>query len=189
MKKLKNKNFTIISHNCVGGVIYHDLGLKLNTPTINLFFMAKDFIKFCNNLNYYLNCEIKPLKQEKYNYPIAQIDDVLLYGLHYNSFEELKEKWEKRKERVNFENLFFMMSERDGCTETDIKSFDKLPYENKIIFVHKPMPEIKSAYYIPNTETIEYGKNCVVPLSDFKEGEKKRYIDDFDYISFLNRNL
>ena len=46
MNALKNKDFTIISHNCVGGVIYHDLGLKFNTPTINLFFMAKDFIKY-----------------------------------------------------------------------------------------------------------------------------------------------
>ena len=66
MNALKNKDFTIISHNCVGGVIYHDLGLKFNTPTINLFFMAKDFIKFCNNLIHYLNCEMEPFNHEKY---------------------------------------------------------------------------------------------------------------------------
>lgn len=187
MNALKNKDFTIISHNCVGGVIYHDLGLKFNTPTINLFFMAKDFIKFCNNLIHYLNCEMEPFNHEKYDYPIGQIDDVLLYGLHYNSFEELKEKWDERKKRVNHDNLFIMMSERDGCTLEDIENFDRLPYENKVIFVHKPMPNIKSAHYIPNTETIENGENCVVPLSEFKEGENKRYIDDFDYISFLNK--
>lgn len=27
-RKLKNKNFTIFSSNCVGGVIYHSLGLR-----------------------------------------------------------------------------------------------------------------------------------------------------------------
>ena len=148
---------------------------------------AKDFIKFCNNLIHYLNCEMEPFNHEKYDYPIGQIDDVLLYGLHYNSFEELKEKWDERKKRVNHDNLFIMMSERDGCTLEDIENFDRLPFENKVIFVHKPMPNIKSAHYIPNTETIENGENCVVPLSEFKEGENKRYIDDFDYISFLNK--
>lgn len=35
---LKNRDITIISANCVGGVIYHDLGLAFNSPTINLFF-------------------------------------------------------------------------------------------------------------------------------------------------------
>ena len=188
-KKLKNKNFTIISHNCVGGVIYHDLGLEFKTPTVNLFFMAKDFIKFCQNLRYYLSCELKPFNQNEYDYPIAKIDDVILYCLHYNSYDEVKEKWEKRKKRVNYDNLFFMMSERDGCTNQDILNFDKLPYKNKVVFVHKPMPEINSAYHIPGTGVIENGQNCVLPLSEFKKGENKRYIDDFDYISFLNREL
>ena len=51
------------------------------------------------------------------------------------------------------------------------------------------MPNIKSAYYIPNTETHENGVNCVVPLTNTVPGEYKRYIDNFDYISFLNENL
>ena len=51
------------------------------------------------------------------------------------------------------------------------------------------MPEINSAYHIPGTGVIENGQNCVLPLSEFKKGENKRYIDDFDYISFLNREL
>ena len=42
---LKNRDITIISANCVGGVIYHDLGLAFNSPTINLFFSASDYVK------------------------------------------------------------------------------------------------------------------------------------------------
>ena len=151
--------------------------------------MAKDFIKFCQNLEYYLSCEIKPVTQDEYDYPVASIDDILLYCMHFNSFDEVKEKWERRKKRVNYDNLFFIMSERDGCDESTILDFDNLPYENKVIFVHKPMPNIKSAYYIPNTETPENGVNCVVPLTNTVPGEDKRYIDNFDYISFLNGNL
>ena len=38
--KLKNKDFSIISSNCNGGVILSDLNIKFNTPTINLFFFS-----------------------------------------------------------------------------------------------------------------------------------------------------
>lgn len=36
--KLKNENFTIISNNCIAGVLYKDLNKKFNSPTINLYF-------------------------------------------------------------------------------------------------------------------------------------------------------
>ena len=38
---LKNRDIPIISANCVGGVIYHDLGLAFNSPTINLFLVLQ----------------------------------------------------------------------------------------------------------------------------------------------------
>lgn len=41
--RLKNKDFSIISRNCIGGVMYHDLGLKCTSPTVNLFFYPDDF--------------------------------------------------------------------------------------------------------------------------------------------------
>lgn len=35
-RRLRNSSPTIISNNCCAGFIYHDLGLKFNSPTINL---------------------------------------------------------------------------------------------------------------------------------------------------------
>ena len=52
-KRLKNFNPTIISSNCNGGIIYHDLGLPFNSPTINLSMDTDDFIKLVSNLKYY----------------------------------------------------------------------------------------------------------------------------------------
>lgn len=34
-RRLRNYSPTIISNNCCAGFIYHDLGLKFNSPTIN----------------------------------------------------------------------------------------------------------------------------------------------------------
>ena len=49
-KKLTNTNFTIISNNCWGGVIYESYDLPKNTPTAGLFFMADDYIEFVSDL-------------------------------------------------------------------------------------------------------------------------------------------
>ena len=57
-RKLNNNDFTIISNNCWAGTIYQSYGLEYNTPTLGLFFMAKDYIKFVSNLKYYINKEL-----------------------------------------------------------------------------------------------------------------------------------
>lgn len=31
--RLKNKDFSILTNHCMGGIIYHDLGLKFLSPT------------------------------------------------------------------------------------------------------------------------------------------------------------
>lgn len=51
--KLKNHDVSIISMNCTGGILSHDLGLQFKSPTVNLFFRAEDFIKFCENIEHY----------------------------------------------------------------------------------------------------------------------------------------
>lgn len=76
-----------------------------------------------------------------------------------------------------------MMTDKNGCTYEDMLAFDRLPYENKVIFTHIPYPEIKSSFYIKGFED----QNEVGILSDFKPGFwRRRWIDDFDYVSFLN---
>ena len=46
------ENISFISQNCIGGIIYHDMEQKFLTPTINLYLMANDFVKFVENLEY-----------------------------------------------------------------------------------------------------------------------------------------
>ena len=94
--RLKNKNFSIIANTCIAGKIYHDLGLKFLTPTINLYIKPDHFVKFCSNLSYYLNQPISQVTGE-YKYPVGRIDDVYLYFKHYKTFEEGVSKWNERK--------------------------------------------------------------------------------------------
>ena len=68
-KKLKNKNFSIISNNCFGGIIYRNNHLLYNSPTCGLFFMAPEYIKFIYNIRKYINdVEIEEVKIENSKY-------------------------------------------------------------------------------------------------------------------------
>ena len=142
-----------------------------------MYMKAKDFIKFCKSLEFYLKQELQLINQNEEKYPIVKLNDVTLYCVHYKNFEEVKEAWTKRTKRVNLERLCIIMSERDECTYEDIVEFDKLPYKNKVIFVHKEMPEIKSSYYIENTELEGDTNNKIIGLTEY-EGRYtgKRYI-------------
>ena len=185
---LKNKSFSLISSNCIGGFIMHELGIKFRTPTINLFFYAEDYLNFLENLEHNLVAEITQLKRYEYSYPVGLIDNrIPVYFMHYKTFDEAMIKWKERSKRVDFSNLFIMMTDRDGCTEEYIKRFDNLPYHNKVIFTNKPYPKYSSAYYIKGFEK----QQSVGHLFQYKKNLSgvfgKKYYDDFDYINFFNK--
>ncbi len=183
--RLKNPSPTIISNNCVAGVIYHDLGLKFNSPTINLYFKADDYIKFAENLAYYLSLEVKEVPSDL-PYPVGSIGDVKLFFMHYKSFEEAKAKWEERSGRVDYKNLYFIMTEKEGCSLPLIEQFDNLKYDRKVLFTHIPMPNIKSAFFIPGFENASELGVITDPKKSFW---RRRYIDDFDYVQFFNTGI
>ncbi|MEG2908637.1 MAG: DUF1919 domain-containing protein [Erysipelotrichaceae bacterium] len=187
-KRLKNKECSILASNCVGGVIYHELGIKFLSPTINIYFDAPDFIKFLKDPKKYCNPEQMVLiKQNIRPYPVVKINDITIYCVHYQTFEEVKHKWVERFSRIKWDNLCIIMSERDKCTYDDIVEFDKLSYENKVIFVHKEMPEIKSSIYISGTELDGKDGNWIRSLTDYLGSfTGKRIMDLWDYVDFIN---
>lgn len=89
-EQLDNENFTIISSTCVGGNIYHDLGLRFTSPTINLWIGAKDFLKFVKDLKYYLeDCELSEIKDSNEENPVGILGEGNKKG--YNSFYPLSQ--------------------------------------------------------------------------------------------------
>lgn len=170
-----------------GGVVSHELGLRFNSPTINLWFKPSEFIKFLSQLEHYLyDCEIQVDAESsaECGYPVGRLDDINVYFTHYESFEQAKRKWEERLKRLNMDNLYIVMVERDGCSKQDILSFDNLKYKHKVIFTAKEYPQFHSAYYIPESEENACNvKNLCLYKSRFTG---KRWLDDFDWVSFLN---
>lgn len=164
----------------------HELHQPFNTPTINLYITAPDFLKFVKNLEYYLSLEpVEDKSQIEIPFPVGVIDDVHIYFMHYQTFESAKEKWETRKRRVNLDNIYIIMAQSSElCTDAIVEEFDQLPYKNKVIFTAKDYPSIKSAYHIPGSET---KNNCIRDLCSYKSKfSGRRWLDDYDYVSFFN---
>lgn len=180
--RLKNPGFSILATNCIGGVMYHDLGLEFLTPTVNLTISIRDLIKLAENPQWYMAQPLVELPNPG-GCPTALLEDIQVNFIHYNSFEEASEKWEERKRKINWDRLVLVTTDRDGCDYETIRRFDQLPYPHKVIFTHKPYPEFPSACYMSGFEDQEQ----VGVLTNFRPGFwKRRYMDSFDYVKFLN---
>lgn len=182
-KKLKNTTPTIISSNCNGEYWYYDMKLKFLSPTINLSFDMNDYVKMLENIHWYMEQPILPYEDNRFEFPTGMLGDIEIRFNHYKTFDEAVAKWEERKQRINWDNLFVLGIDGDNCSYETMRRFDMLPYENKVIFTHIPYPEIKSSYYIPGFEREE---GVGVLLYFKKQFLVRRYLDDFDYVSFLN---
>jgi len=183
-KRLHNTSFSLICSNCTGCILLHELGLKYNSPFVNLWMKPKDFIKCVANLKEYMAADLKFIDEPGIDYPIGLLKDIKIYFQHYSSDAEALNKWNERKKRINYKNLFIMMTDRDGCTLEDIVAFNKLPYSNKIIFTHIQYPEIHSAFYIKGFETQNSVGMCFDFINTFSS---KKYYDQFDYIAWFNK--
>lgn len=62
-KKLKSTDFTIISNNCWGGMIYESYNLPKESPTVGMFFIAKDYIEFLSDIKGYVNGKLTFIKR------------------------------------------------------------------------------------------------------------------------------
>lgn len=181
-KRLTNTEPTIIASNCNGGFIAHDLNLRFNSPFVNLFLTPKDFICYLKNIEFYQQQNLTFVQTEK-AYPVAKLADITLYFMHYHSEQEAEQKWNERTKRMDLDNLFVMMTERDGCEYQDLIEFDALPFKNKVVFTHKNHPEIKSAVYIQGFEN----NGMAGDIFEYTSLNGKRYYDQFDYVSWLNK--
>ena len=129
---------TIISNNCFGGCISNDYHMEFCSPTINLQILPEEYPRFCKNLNYYMKvelmeCKAMSMRHEKMcknmfgyvptEYPMGLLDDILVVFQHYKTFAEAKECWDKRKARVDFDNIGYFMHAKNETYADCVREF------------------------------------------------------------------
>lgn len=187
-KRLNNTDFTIISNNCWGGIVYEWFGLKKLSPTVGTFFFAEDYIKFVKNLREYLEAPLSFIAFEDSDYyeslkkmncrrcPVGKIKDIEIFFLHYPDEDIARDKWERRVKRVNYENLIVKFSYMNNCTQEHLKEFDATELDaKKVMFVNKPDLGYKCGRYYRGFENEAQIWNDTFYFN--------KYIDIIDFIN------
>ncbi len=186
-KRLKNSGFTIIANNCVGGIIYHDLGLKFLSPTINLFFSASDFLTYVENLKDFQDAELTDVTGDN-SYPIGRLTTKSGIGInidfmHYKSFEQAKSKWFERAGRINYDNVYVIFESASRLSDDLLKRYSNLNYK-KILITCKENHKCQNDVCFLDLYDEDYYPGKVIEYPGTYS--IRRYLDQFDYVSFLN---
>ena len=126
---------------------------------------------------------VDPAVTKGVSYPVAYLGDILLFLVHYSSVEEAQRIWNQRKQRINWNNIAIMATDRDGMTDELKDRFERLPYR-KVMLTHLPDDKHPSCFYIAGYEK----DDCVGIVTDHNNWTGTRPIDQFDYVGFLNGN-
>lgn len=188
-KRLENTDFTIISNNCWGGVIYDWFGLEKQSPTIGSYFFADEYLKFLKDLKKYLAMDLQVVPAEESRHadilfrkgqevPVGVLGDVEIVFLHYKDPIIAKEKWNRRLERINWDNLIYKFSYMNGCNDALLEEFESIQGVKKICFVNKVFPQYPDTVVMPYLD------------GDGQVGDDTFYWHrNFDIIGFLNTPL
>ncbi len=203
-KNVKNNNFTIISNNCWAGKCYQYLDMPYLTPTVGLYFFAPDYIKFISNLKYYLEIPLEFIDATESKYYdelclrnqikniIARLDNVEIVFLHYKTKEEAIEKWERRKKRVNYDNIIIKFSRMNLCTEPEFEAFSKIPFTSKFFIDNRLPLKFSWQEYVESCDENGFVKNDTQPfpqkinLKNILNKRAEKYPEDgFDISDYL----
>lgn len=139
---------SIIANNCSGWKMYCDLHQQYASPTIALQILPEEYPKFCNNLKYYMDQElteckdltkahyaqIKRLIETEPYFPIGRLDDIAVLFQHETDFNTAREKWNRRKERIDYDNLVYMFCLDYPRYQKEAQEFKDLGLKKSFVF-------------------------------------------------------
>ncbi|MCM1139748.1 MAG: DUF1919 domain-containing protein [Muribaculum sp.] len=182
-KRLKLNSISLLTGNCIGGYLYHQLGLQFNSPTINMMIKNPDFLKLILKPEYYMSVKPKPYQSQEFpEIPCAKLDDIVLHFTHYSSVEQGINAWCKRRERIDYENLYIIISDI-GLDNDDIKKLSQVRCKKLVLMTCRKY-NYDYCLYIPEYEGMEH----VGQLLGKTLCGKWNFERYFDFVGWVNSN-
>ncbi len=188
MRKMKKQgadcNVRILASNCVGGLLYHDMGKPFTSPTINMTIEGADFIKLCNNPEEYLKCTPVFEKTSPEGYPVANLNGILINCVHYHDFEDFKTQWLRRSQRFlehPEQEIVVMACDMQIHSNEDVEAFHKIPHRKVCYTMRKDIP-YDEFLYVPGYDNLP----AVGDLTRYADYKGTRIFEKyFDCIKWL----
>ena len=177
--------FTLLTSDCMGGLIYHTLGRRFLSPTINMSINDSDFLKLLMDLEYYFDQTFTFLPSE--TYPVGLLGEgdrqIEVRFEHYKEPQEAGEKWNNRKQRI-VKDIYVIMAD-DNLSDDEIASFKSLgKYLNvkrKIMFTwNAKRADGKEIFHIK-----DYGRQRMKSYSKLRKDGFRDYEKFFDYVTWM----
>ena len=190
----RNKDFTLIAQNCIGGVIYADLGIQFLSPTINMFIEDENFVKLVENLEHYLSVKVEPLTDKFIDpidntivYPKIKIDDIEICCLHYKDCQDAIDAWERRKKRVTLSNVFVIGNSWNMHGNKELIARICQSKYKSVVFSSVKMDYPNCIYLHDDFWKID-NRGIIRPnITDIKPNSHKKYYEDyFDIVNWIN---
>jgi len=179
-------DFTLLTSDCMGGLIYHTMGRQFLSPTINMSINDSDFLKLLTDMDYYFEHDIEFIDSP--HYPIGCIGNgdkkIKIKFEHFKTNDEAREKWYARKKRMT-DNVFVVVADQD-LTDEQIKQFrdleNHLPIKRKVMFTWNPeRADGKEIIYVQS-----YGRKKIKNWSKIRKDGFRDYEIFFDYVAWMN---
>lgn len=161
----------------------HDVCQQFRSPTLNL--IIPKFVEFCEDLENNLKKELIASEQTSNGYPVCMCGDIEIIGVHYKNCDDLIDAWNRRRNRVNFDNILLIATDNFVKNKDLADRYDRLPYP-KICFTSQKINDYDWMVFLPEFE----GKEQV--------GDSLRYTNifgvrifekHFDCVKWLNDNI
>lgn len=144
--KLVDEKVSIISNNCWGGLVCRTLGIECRSPFKNLFLKDADYLRVISDLKKYMRCEPEfvrfDIDTDNKKYPVLRILDAEIHCNHTENIETAIFEWNKRRKKINLDNIFFEMCTEDRIIADKFIAITK--DKKKICFLPKENKEDKS---------------------------------------------
>lgn len=185
-RRLKNTSPSLISQNCAGCMMLHDLGLRFNSPTVNLWMSDTDFIDYVNHLKEY-SAAVPSEAPDGHPYPVGRLcrdgGEIRIYFQHYSDFASAAAKWTERSKRIDYDNLFIIMGTGDTVEKHSVEAFEGIEYPHKVLLREKhETPSPSSFVTCMDKSLFTAGKY----LRYIRRHSLRRYYDEFDFTEFIN---
>lgn len=182
---------TILADDCWGGFVYHDLNLPFTSPTVNILWPIDSFCKFMLDPLYYLAQPLQMKREGDFRrglYPIGTLGErerqVELHLTHAPNFSYMKERWDRRKARVNPNRIFVKITLPDSAWDDEslLEAFEQVRYP-KICF-HCEESKQKGVVYLRRFEAELYGTEG--STFDYRNYVRHNRTKDIDILKLLN---
>ncbi|MEL6930143.1 MAG: DUF1919 domain-containing protein [Cyanobacteria bacterium J06600_6] len=158
-------NYTIIADDCWGGFTYQKFELIYQTPLVGTFITRRCYLKLLKRLRYYLDSPLQFTEKSQYSkinksrskqyYPIGLLaNEIEIHFYHETDENKIKEAWQRRLKRINWDNLYIKFSDTNKNPQSDslkyLAEFEHLNYGRKVCFTACKYPQFASTVHIPN---------------------------------------